>query len=325
MRGRYAPRGLRVGGNVSIRAPACGGDTRSRGCRPRLGFQSAPPRAGAIRSSNGFICNWGFNPRPRVRGRYRTESGARRAQFQSAPPRAGAMRGRPPARRGHRFNPRPRVRGRSVEQYRRCRDVVSIRAPACGGDAETSPSSVIFSFQSAPPRAGAMGSRMHRPQRLGFNPRPRVRGRYRRTPQGLRLEVSIRAPACGGDLRPGKAVAAAEFQSAPPRAGAITGTATTPTPRCFNPRPRVRGRSGGSQQDCRASVSIRAPACGGDDARQVSEGRHRFQSAPPRAGAIAMQSNSDGSSLKEGWIANHPSLNIPLDAQGRPSMSKRQK
>ena len=219
-------------GEVSIRAPARGGDPARDGVPASFGFQSAPPREGATgltrpgparrpafqsappregaTSWASAIECWpgGFNPRPRARGRCR--------------------RRRHDARRLDGFNPRPRARGRSL-------------AVGDNGTWRTK-------FQSAPPREGAIAAR---------------RATRRQ------IHVSIRAPPRGGDPAPlcRRIRLASRFQSAPPREGAIpagtyhgmhvrfqsapprggrSGRGRASTWRrfgSFNPRPPARGRS----------------------------------------------------------------------------------
>ena len=99
------------------------------------------------------------------------------------------------------------------------------------------------------------------------------------------------------------------FQSAPPRTGAICGRWSIRPAARFNPRPRARGRCRGPNPPLRGRVSIRAPAHGGDTAARLLSRKRtvsirapahggdryvvrppiplRFQSAPPRTGAIA--------------------------------------
>jgi|GEM_PF-5003987 len=186
--------------NVSIRAPACGGDKRSAFGNLIHLFQSAPPRAGAIWGGRGGAGVDGFNPRPRVRGRSVPFASIVHVPVSIRAPACGGDLGSSSG---------------SIALG------VSIRAPACGGDPLISAAALTRSFQSAPPRAGAISGRARRKARHRFNPRPRVRGRFQVFPDPMGREVSIRAPACGGDWSPRSPASRCRFQSAPPRAGAI--------------------------------------------------------------------------------------------------------
>ena len=130
-------------------------------------------------------------------------------------------------------------------------------------------------FQSTPPRKGATsGSDGSRDDAARFNPRPRARGRPDcQAPCGQRHDVSIHAPAQGGDTAgPCDRADVTAFQSTPPRKGATV-------------RDAFHGHL--------SHVSIHAPAQGGDCVRLESvTGACTFQSTPPRKGATSRMSGS---------------------------------
>ncbi len=124
----------------------------------------APARGGDLEGKAVIDQQTCFNPRPRARGRLSRAQGLNGAQkFQSTPPREGATRWSAPMSHTRVcFNPRPRARGRHAARLKtaRCRVLVSIHAPARGGDlkraAEAAP---LVKFQSTPPREGATPDR----------------------------------------------------------------------------------------------------------------------------------------------------------------------
>ena len=256
---------------VSIHAPARGGDLRGTGStsrcscfnpRPRTGgrptrwasrrtggrFQSTPPHGGATGKDlhkwhervvsihaparGGDLCPFGpkppracFNPRPRTGGRPGSSIGRMSSyEFQSTPPHGGATQD-------------------PVRHHRHI--LVSIHAPARGGDRQTRlRGAVIGRFQSTPPHGGATRRTRASSRRIKFQSTPPhggrpLTGKKKRTfnvvsihaparggDAGWRLErdggdVSIHAPARGGDLfRFGYCAICALFQSTPPHGGA---------------------------------------------------------------------------------------------------------
>ncbi len=187
-----------------------------------------------------------FNPRPRTGGRQRgLELLAGHLVFQSTPPHGGATD--------------PDLVGHPVR-------LVSIHAPARGGDLRGTGSTSRCSCFNPRPRTGG------RPTRWASW---RTGGRFQSTPPhggatGKDLHkwhervVSIHAPARGGDLCP--------FGPKPPRA-------------CFNPRPRTGGRP--EQLDWAhvlLRVSIHAPARGGDPGSRTPSPAHTGFNPRPRTG-----------------------------------------
>ena len=163
-------------------------------------------------------------------------------------------------------------------------------------------------FQSTPPRGGRRwqvgeplylsGVSIHAPARGA------TAARYR---QDLAAQVSIHAPARGATRVVTSFSRASGFQSTPPRGGRRADGASSPWPRCFNPRPRAGGDLYFSCWKCSSvgfqstpprggrpaplhlhrnaeGVSIHAPARGATQSSFVCSVSAQFQSTPPRGG-----------------------------------------
>ena len=163
-------------------------------------------------------------------------------------------------------------------------------------------------FQSAPPRGGRQGGGGERPQRRGFNPRPRVGGDKLSSAQSPTAQRFQSAPPRGGrPYRKRRIGRFLMFQSAPPRGGRRQFNLPNTEQTVFQSAPPRGGRQAeGARPDRGFDVSIRAPAwgatrlravhgavngfnprprVGGDSISAASAfGTRKFQSAPPRGG-----------------------------------------
>ncbi len=224
-RGRPSLRTIRA--PVSIHAPARGGDlAHSPKNRTAKVSIHAPARGG-----DRFRARWSsrprsFNPRPRTGGRLPAPRLCPSFMwFQSTPPHGGATRNR---------------------GQRRAGGVVSIHAPARGGDLRDC-------------RALAPGN--------GFNPRPRTGGRPRSSKEGGVIMAFQSTPPHGGATAPlerGKRCTRS-FNPRPRTGGRPRRMGIARLGDGFNPRPRTGGRPVTRQRkDRRPHVSIHAPARGGD-------------------------------------------------------------
>ena len=254
---------------VSIHAPVRGGDSGNR-----------------LTVDNGTC----FNPRPRARGRpagYRMTDTIR--EFQSTPPCEGATRCSPRAGGDQvGFSPRPRARGRLQLAVGRLHlALVSIHAPVRGGDRSKRPGG---------------------PRPKSFNPRPRARGRLDARPVVSNCARFQSTPPCEGATYLPNQPFLLELVSihAPVRGGDSSSASTPSFCRCFNPRPRARGRhclqstkrivslfqstppcEGATKTVCFAEslrlVSIHAPVRGGDRSPDRRGSRPQCFNPRPRA------------------------------------------
>ena len=172
-----------------------------------LKFQSTPPRRGATRCSSDL--RWvpqNFNPRPREGGRRCGIAGAVQGIAISihAPARGGDRYDRAASLTAWYFNPRPREGGRLLWMSTRPTVLIFQSTPPRGGATigGVLPFKRLIISIHAPARGGDAAAPPAPPWGCYFNPRPREGGRREAT-EGLlaAVRISIHAPARGGDSK----------------------------------------------------------------------------------------------------------------------------
>ena len=147
-------------------------------------------------------------------------------------------------------------------------------------------------FQSTPPRGGATRGRTHEDRRAEISIHAPARGGdVAAHALGLALfEISIHAPARGGDLVLADRMVGSEISiHAPARGGDRRMWRAGSLPRHFNPRPREGGRLSACPCSSQTTWNFNPrPREGGRPPfGYLSSGKSLFQSTPPRGGATA--------------------------------------
>ncbi len=163
--------------------------------------------------------------------------------------------------------------------------MVSIRAPARGATWQKTLTTTRKPFRSAPPHGGRPPQRSRYQGDTSFDPRPRTGGDSPARRLCAGWKVSIRAPARGATRLPCSVFAGLLFRSAPPHGGRLAEKVSGMVLKCFDPRPRTGGDSGGTGGLATSGGFDPRPRTGGDvDAEVARIVQQLFRSAPPHGG-----------------------------------------